>query len=244
MRAIALEDSCAGAHQALAMVLAFTDWNWADAEPEYQRALELDANDANTHAFYAHFLIVIRRSKEAVPHAERALKLDPFNALFRGMYAVVLLHDRRYDDAIAEARAVLSLQPNMSPARGALEESMYAKGMRAEFLAYSRDLIARNYPERLATFDRHAAEGGLERVQRGFADYWAEGYKLGKAVGARGIANRYMKAGDHDRALGWLEKSYEEHDPNLPYEFGLSQYDLLRSDPRFRSLLRRMNLPQ
>ena len=57
-----------------------------------------------------------------------------------------------------------------------------------------------------------------------------------------GIARRYLDAGDNDRAIDWLEKAYEERDPNLPY-IGLPFYGPLRSDPRFQDLLRRIGLP-
>ena len=57
-----------------------------------------------------------------------------------------------------------------------------------------------------------------------------------------GIAHHYLRAGDNGRAIDWLERAYEVHNPNLPY-LGAPDYDPLRSDPRFQDLLRRMNLP-
>jgi len=243
LRAIALDENSAGAHEVLAMVLGWTDWNWAGAEPEWRRALELDPNAANTQAYYAHFLAVMGRTGEAIPYAKRALELDPFNALFHGMYATALFFDRRYDDAIAAARAGLALQPEIAPAMYALEESMFVKGMRAEYLEHMRSLMAKD-PERLALLERSLAEGGWEGYHRAFADYRAARYQFGKGVGALGIADRYMRAGARDLALSWLEKSYEEHDPNLPYGVRSPIYDPVRSDLRFQSLLRCMNLPQ
>ncbi len=90
LKALELDDSYAGAHEALALVRTWTDWDWAGAEPEWRRALELNPNGANAHAYYAHFLAITGRGDEAVRHSQRALELDPFNALFHGMYAMVL----------------------------------------------------------------------------------------------------------------------------------------------------------
>ena len=92
LKALELDDSYAGAHEALAVVHAATDWDWAGAEPEYRRALELNPNGANAHAYYAHFLAIMGRGDEAVEHGKQAIELDPFNALFHGMYALVLLY--------------------------------------------------------------------------------------------------------------------------------------------------------
>jgi TolB-like protein len=243
LRAVELDEDCAGAHEALAMVRSWTDWDWAGAEPEWQRALTLNPNAANTHAYYAHFLANTGRAAEAIPHAERALELDPFNALYRGMYGIVLLFNRRYDDAIAAGRAGLDLQPGLGPAVGALEQGLIAKGMREEHLALQRNLVAED-PERLALFERSLAESGYIGVQRAFAEYRAAAYRKSTSkVGARGIANRYLAAGEYEHAMRWLEESYEEHDPNLAY-LGLPLYDPVRTDPRFRALLRRIGLPE
>jgi TolB-like protein/Tfp pilus assembly protein PilF len=120
LRAIALDDRSAGAHEVLALVATWTDWDWAGAEPEWRRALELDSSSANAHAYFAHFLAITGRAAEAIAHSERALELDPFHAAFHGMYAWVLYFDRRFDDAMVAARTALAMQPDQPVARGAL----------------------------------------------------------------------------------------------------------------------------
>ena len=243
LQAIALDDDSAEAHAALALVRTWTDWDWAGAWPEWRRALELDPNAANAHAYYAHFLAIVGRTDEAIPHSERALELDPFNALFHSLYAMVLYFDRRYDDAMAAARTALALQPGQGIARYTLQTVFIAKGMRDEQLALQRERIAHD-PERVAVFERGLAEAGYEGVQRGIADLLAARYEKSGwgEFGPESIAFRYLDAGDYDRAIDWLEKGYEDRDPNLPY-IGKPFYDPLRSDPRFQALLRRMNLP-
>ncbi len=243
LQAIALDDTSAEAHEALALVRTWTDWDWAGAWPEWQRALELNPNAANAHAYYAHFLAIVGRTDEAIPHSERALELDPFNALFHGLYAVALHFDRRDDDAMAAARTALALQPGQRVARAALQYVFISKGMRDELLALQRERIAHD-PERVAAFEQGLAEAGYEGAQRGIADVLAARYEKSGGVRAMGIALRYLDAGDYDRAIDWLEKAYEEHDPNLPYLGNNPLYDPLRSDPRFQALLRRMNLPE
>jgi tetratricopeptide (TPR) repeat protein len=153
------------------------------------------------------------------------------------------VYQRRYDDSIAAARTGLALQPGQPIARSALQDGLIGKGMRDEQLAIQRARIALD-PERLAAFERGLEEGGYEGAQRGIADVLAARYgKSGKGVyRGCGIAFRYLDAGDYDQAIYWLEKAYEEHDPNLPY-IGMPIWDPLRSDPRFQDLLRRIGLP-
>lgn len=251
LRAIALDDSSAGAHEALAVVRSWTDWDWAGAEPEWRRALELDPNRANAHAYYAHFLANMGHAGEAVRHSEWALKLDPFNALFHGMYSVVLEYQRRYDDAMAEARAALAIEPDQIIARGTINHVFMLKGMRDERLAWERGRLA-NDPEQLAAFEQGLAEAGYEGAQRRMGDLLAVRYEKAGGVPNAGkvrvhmpyaIAFQYNDAGDYGLAIDWFEKAYEVHDLNLPY-IGLPVFDPLRSDPRFQNLLRRIGLPQ
>ncbi len=246
MKAVALDDGLAGAHESLAAVRTWTDWDWEGAWSEWRRALELNPNAASAHAYYAHFLAIMGRTKEAIPHSEKALELDPFNALFHSLYGVTLTFDRRYDDALAAFETALRLQPNNWLAHNMLPDIYAALGMRDELLADQRQRIAHD-PELAAAFDEGLAEVGYEEAQRRVADLLATRYEeAGGAVspgfGAQEIAVRYLDAGNSDRAMDWVEEMHKNHNPNTPY-LGLPVFDPLRSNPRFQDLLRRMNLP-
>jgi TolB-like protein/Tfp pilus assembly protein PilF len=251
LKALELDDDYAGAHEALALVRTWTDWDWAGAEPEWRRALELNPNGANAHAYYAHFLAITGRGDEAVRHSKRALELDPFNALFHGMYAMVLNFQRRPDEAMTAARAALAIDPDDGLALSALQRAFIVKGMHDEQLAQQRQRIAKD-PGRVAAFERGLAAGGYEGAQRAIADLLAARYEKAGGVPNPGtsrvylpcsIAVRYIDAGDYSRAIEWLEEAYEVRDPNLPYNIGDPFSDPLRSDPRFQALARRMGLP-
>jgi TolB-like protein len=247
LRSVALDDSSAIAHHRLAAVRTWTEWDWAGAEPEWRRALELDPNSAITHAYFAHFLMITGRIDEAVPHSKRALEIDPFNALFHVMYGHVLHNARRHDDAIAAARTALAMQPNLGYARKRLQAALFAKGMRDEWLAEEREQIARD-PELVEAFEQGLAEDGHEGAFRRLADILAAQLEEAGGVVDSGfsptrIARMYCYAGDYDRAIELLEKAFEVRHPTLPYVSCNPIWDPLRSDPRFQDLLRRMNLP-
>jgi TolB-like protein/Tfp pilus assembly protein PilF len=242
LQAIALDDSSAVAHALLAGVMTSADWNWASAEPEWMRAFELDPNSANTHCFFAHFLAITGRIEEAIPHSERAIDLDPFSALYHAAYAQVLLMQRRYDDAIAAARTAMAMQPDVRVAPNVLEKALVCKGTRDEILAFQRNWFAAD-PELYGAFEQGLAEAGYEGAQRRIADVLASRYEKYGTGPVNRVAQYYLYAGDHDRAMDWLEKAFEVHDPNLPYNGFVPIWDPLRSDPRFQDLLSRMNLP-
>ena len=242
-KAVELDNTLAEAHYALAVIRAWGEWDWENAETAFLRAIELNPNYPDVHAYYSLFLSIMGRTEEALPYIERALELDPLTALFHGLYANVLHYQRRYDDSIAAARTALAMQPKVPGARMALQYSYILKGMRDEQLAIQRARIALD-PERVAAFERGLEEGGYEGAQRGIADVLAARYgKSGRWVfDAMGIALRYLDAGDYDRTIDWLEKAYEGHDLNLS-ALGSPLYDSLLSYPRFQDLLRRIGLP-
>jgi hypothetical protein len=123
------------------------------------------------------------------------------------------------------------------------------KGMRNEELALERERIARDV-ELVAALERGLSEGSYEGTQSRMADLLAARLeKSGRLVawgggGPMGIAPRYLKAGDHDRAMHWLEKAYEAHSANLPYVAADPLWDPMRSNPRFQALVRKLGLPQ
>ncbi len=241
LQAVSLDDSSAEAHEALAWIKTWREWDWIGAEPEWRRTLKLNPNSAQTHALYSHFLANVGRIDEAAPHIELALKLDPFNALFHSLYASVLMYSRRYDEALAAARTALAMQPDAPVALTNLEEALFALGMRNEQLALQRERVA-NDPVRVAAFEQGLAEAGYEGVQRRLADFMAARYEQSGRVMAVDIAIKYICAGDKARAIDWLEKAYEDRDPNLPY-LGKPVWDSVRDNPRYQALVRRMNFP-
>jgi TolB-like protein/Tfp pilus assembly protein PilF/predicted Ser/Thr protein kinase len=238
VQAVALDGQSSGAHEALASVRTWCEWDWAGAEPEWLRALELNPNSANSHAYYAIFLAHRGSADEGLRHSDLALKLDPFNALYHNMRAMVLIYLRRYDEAQAANRTANALQPGFGKT---VNQWIYIlKGMRSEQLADQRLRVARD-PERLAAFERGLAEGGYEGAQKAIADVVAA--RFGKSYfDAVHLAMRYLDAGDKDRAIDFLNKAYEIRDTWLPY-IGIPLWDSLRSDPRFQALLRRIGLP-
>jgi len=255
LQAIALDEGAAEAHAALAAVKTWGEWDWPAAEEAWARAIELNPNDANSQAYYAHFLAHRGRAEDGLRHSDLAVELDPFNALYHALRGVVLVYLHRYDDAMEAALTAVAIRSDMFIAFGVMQDVYMAKGMRDEQLADQRLRITRD-PERLAAFKKGLAEGGYEGAQLGIADVLAARYETalqdpaavlalrsrGQFHMAVGIAMRYLDAGDPDRAIAWLQKGYDQQDPNMPYTNG-PPFDRLRDDPRYQALMLRVGIP-
>jgi TolB-like protein/Tfp pilus assembly protein PilF len=242
-KAIGLDDTVAETHFALAALGAWVDWDWAVAEREFKRAIELNPSFPEARINYSHFLMNMGRPNEAMPQARRALELDPFNPYFHSFLAVDFLYVRQWDEAIAQARPVLATAPDDAIANAVLWYAFGAKGMHREALAAARAYLKALYDDRAVNeaLERGFAEAGYQEAMRRAAQpliaHFHKSY-----VCPMDIASLYVEARETSRAVDWLEKGYEVRDQSMPY-IGWPPFDSLHSEPRFRSLLRRMNLP-
>ncbi len=242
LKAVALDDTLAESHYALASVYTYADWNMSAAGTEWARAVELNPNYPEGLATYSHFLMIMGRQEEAMRQIERALNLDPFNVTVQSFYVVDLEFARRYDDAIAQVHKMAALQPDNPVAIGELFVLYWAKGMDKEALAALKDYNKpRQIPDLDSALDRGFAAAGLPGAARAAAEILALRAPKNLAAFPTEIASLYLLTGEKDHVLEWLERAYEARDPNLPY-LRLPMYDSVRSEPRFQDLFRRLNL--
>lgn len=243
-RARALDPDLPEVRFRLAGRYTWTDWNWAAAEPEFRRAIELRPDYAEARAFYAHYLLIMGRKREAVEQIERALRSDPFNDLIQSLCGIVLTSVGRHDEAMAQFRSALKTASRSPVALNGLARALYQSGKLEEsFTAEKAVWMTRGDTETVAALERGWRDGGYRSAVRAAADVQAaRAQGAGKAP--LHIAILYMRAGDHDRALTWAERSFAAHDPNIPYLATATHWDAVRTDPRFRALIKRLNLPE
>jgi tetratricopeptide (TPR) repeat protein len=227
----------------LALFRTYHEWDWEGAEAAFKKAIELNPNFPDGRSLYSHFLSIMKRPDEALEQTERAIELDPFSDLVQGWHGWVLYFVRRYDDAIAQFQRMLQTLPNHPGALWGLHCLYDTKGMYDESLAavqsYYTVLGFTQAEEALAL---GYAEGGYRGAMRRLGDTLATLRNVGY-VSSTDIAAPYVFAGENSRALDWLERGFEERDPNTPYLSAYPFWDRLRDDPRFQDLLRRIDLP-
>jgi tetratricopeptide (TPR) repeat protein len=188
--------------------------------------------------------MILRRPDEAMRQIERAVELDPLSVIALSFYAIDLMCARRYEEAIAQARAALRMQPDAGVAITALILSLHETKQHDKAIETMADVYAGplfGYPEVANALRKGYAEIGYAGAWRRAAE--VETAKHGTEPGvAFDAAANYVMAGDNAHALEWLEKAYEQRDPNLPYLSCMPVWDPLRAESRFQSLLRRIGL--
>jgi tetratricopeptide (TPR) repeat protein len=244
--ALELDENSAGAHEVLASVRFLIDWDWEGAQKSYLRSIELNPNVASAHGLYAHFLMITGHGEEALVHSERSVILDPYNPLIQSWRAQVLYTQRRYDEAVAAVREAQRIQPESPLAMNILWMIMHQKeGMENEALEAARFVVRAMFNDRgiEASLDEGSAQGGYKEAMRRLAESLITRSTSGIFSLPNDIGNSYLMAGEKDKAVEWLAKGFEIHDPMAPYLACHPLYDDLRPDPRFQELLRKMELP-
>jgi tetratricopeptide (TPR) repeat protein len=194
--------------------------------------------------FYSNLLALLDRPEEAVEQGRRALESDPINPFIKGIYCLTLGNLGRYDEAIIQARSLLKASPDNPSAHSILWEGLHLKEELDEALeeakaVYTHIGLASVVESMSVGHETGGYSGAVRAGAEALIALLPEGYSL-----PLDIANFYAMAGDKDRTVEWLEKGYEIRDPNMPYFGGEGIVkSLLRDDPRYQDLLRRMNLP-
>jgi serine/threonine-protein kinase len=245
MKALALDETLAEAHAALAIVKSQYDWDWAGAGKEYQRALELNPNYATARHLYGVYLCLQGRPQEALVELKRARELDPLSSSIAVTAAWPYFYAppaaRQYDRAIEELEKILALEPQFFPARGLLGMVYEQTGMvETSIASFDQASGLGNQPYVLADRGHFYATAGRQDEARKILGELQERAKR-EHVSRFGIAVLCFGLGEKDQGFDWLEKSYEARDEDLLTLNVDPRLDHLRSDPRFTNLLRRMN---
>jgi TolB-like protein/tRNA A-37 threonylcarbamoyl transferase component Bud32 len=244
LEALKIDDDLFEVHLVLAVIKSRVDWDWQGARAEFQRALDLNPNDAETYAQYGRVEGILGNSAEAVKLGAKALELEPFRPIFQGMQALSLTEAGRYDDALALLKQAIEQQPSLARnAANVLARAYYGLHRYEDlFGAYRKSFEVGGDREVVAALDKGHAEAGYRRGLQIAADTLATRARAGKGyVDPVSIVEMYQYAGDGEHALDWMEVMLERRDPNTPAIEPVPEE--LRRSPRYRSMRQRMGLP-
>jgi TolB-like protein/Flp pilus assembly protein TadD len=244
MKAIELDDTLSEAHAALGFTKFLYEWDWDGAEKEERRALELNPNSAMAHHRLAVVLGKTDRNDEALRIIRRAQRLDPLSPVINRVLVETLLRAGQLDEAMEQARNSIEL----------LSESYYAHFVAGQVYAQRK-----MYQEAIAELEKAS---GLSGGNAGVRVWLAESYVAAgtreraekllnelkeqpdRAVFAFQIGEICAELGRGDEAFEWLEKCYQARCAGMAHLKETPRLASLRSDPRYRDLLRRVGFPQ
>ncbi len=249
-RALELNPNSAHAHYVKAITAVWSEFDWEKGEEAFLRSLELNPNNALARMYYAHLLMILRRSGEAVSQANLALEQDPLKPLILGLYGVMMRNEGDDQSAIKYFEKALSINPDYRFARGNLANVH----MRAAYNSGDYEKWIESWNKKVGTHGSWNKEGRTAVLnafqEKGHIAAIEEMFKMNEKYGNKCFmtgslkAERYLKLKKYDKVMDYLEKDYEMRDMSVTYiATNFHLYDQLKDNPRYIELLQKMKLP-
>ena len=254
MKALEIDDNLAEAHISLANVRMWHRWG-NGAEEEFKKGLQLNPNYSTGHQWYSIYLAVAGRLTEAIAEMEKARELDPFSIIINVELGCPYLYSKQYDRAIEYFQKALEMDSDFPFGHFALAEAYDQTGRYEQALAEHEkalELARRGQAIDLGGGDAprawYALTGPLQNAYKQLRgpNYWQDRlvsatklYDDGRAT-ASAVAGIYAILGDKEQAVDWLEKAYGQSDDFLVFLNIQPQFENLRSEPRFRALVKKI----
>ncbi|MFI5197477.1 MAG: protein kinase [Thermoanaerobaculia bacterium] len=242
-KALELDATLAEPHASLAYVKFYFDWDWAGAEREFQRAIELNPNYATAHDWYAYLLTATGRLPEARAEIKRAHELDPLSVPIESDVGFILHYSHEQDQAAEELRKALEMNPQFPLAHLFLGRVYQAKRLYEQAIAeYQATGPLKEWVPTVAGIGYvYGIQGKRREALQVLSSLEARSKK--EYVTAYAVALVHAALGDKDRAFAWLDKGVEERTHWLVWLKQDPRWEPIRSDPRFAEVVRRVGLP-
>ena len=244
MTALQLEPDLGEAHTPLAAVLWLFDWKWQEAQTEFQRSLELSPTYPTANHWHAEYVMTMGRQLEAIAKMKNSQELDPLSLIINVAIGWASYMARQYDEAVEQLLRTIELDPNY-PVTYWILGLLYRKTGRYELAITEGEKgvnLSGGSPLMRAALAHSYGESGRAKEALQLLDDLTKLAKH-KYVAPYFFAGIYIGLGEYDRAIEYLEKSYEEHSHWLIYLHIDPSMDGLRDNPRFQDLLKRVGLP-
>ena len=244
LEALKIDSTIAEAYTSLALVKLHYEWDWNGASEDFKRAIELNSDYETAHHWYSLYLSAVGLHDEAIAEAKYAREINPFSPIIIRNVGRRLYLARRYDQASEESLKALIITPDFFPTYWTLGLTYLQKEMFSEAILEMQKAVeysGNSYFIKSLLGYIYGATGNQTKAQMILNDL----LEISKEENVPPIAfaNIYIGLGDHDNAINWLEKAYEERSSKL-IDLNISPiFDPLRSDSRFQDLVDRMNFP-
>lgn len=239
-----LDPDLSDSHYLSGIIAHVMEWDWEKSEQEYLKALAINPNDALSRIFYAQLLMVLQRNDEAAAQGLLAMSLDPLNPMMKTWHGALLLGIGDCETPLAYGEALVAADPKSYMGNSNIEGAAYRCKDYDKVIKAVR--FALPFPVEDETFneiERIYKEDGLAPAYEVIVTLLEE-FASNNPVSFMDMSQRYIIANQPEKAMEWIEKGYEIHDPQMTYITTQAYHlDPLFTNPRFIKIAEKMNLP-
>jgi TolB-like protein len=243
-KAMELDPDLAEVHYQIAVIAQLVEWDWEKSEKEFLKTLAINPNDAMTRMFYAQLLLILQRNDEALAQRELAFSLDPLNPIMKLLYSGTLGQAGDWKTCLSVAEELVVADPVDLNSNGITEIAAYRLKEYDKVIRSVKYSLPFTIEENaFKDIERIYSESGIvsayEEIMKHLEKYAENNY-----ICFMDMSTRYIIANQPDKAMDWIEKGFELHDPQMTYIATTGQYfDQLFGNPRFIAICEKMNLP-
>jgi len=245
-KAMELDPDLAEVHYLSAMIAHLVEWNWEKSEKEFLKTLAINPNDSYSRLLYSQLLLILQRNDEALAQRELAVGLDPLNNyIMKLLYSGTLVQAGDFKAALSVAAELVAGNPMDLNANWMIEISAYRlKEYDKVIKAVGNILPVFNMKEDdIKEIERIYRESGIVTAYEELMKH-LERYAENNPICFMELSGRYIIANQPDKAMDWIEKGFEIHDPQMTYITASGRFlEQLFGNPRFIAVCKKMNLP-
>ncbi|MCK5371051.1 MAG: hypothetical protein KAQ62_20965, partial [Cyclobacteriaceae bacterium] len=244
-KALELDPDLSDSHYLSGLIAHVMEWDWEKSEREFLKALAINPNDAQSRSLYAQLLCVLQRTDEGITQGRLALDLDPLNPYIKVWYGAILPCVGDCKTALELAETITATDPGHCLANNlvlfaAFYCKEYDKSIKAErYLLPVFGVKEDDIQEIERIFNEHGVVKAYEKIMKHL-----EELSENNPISPIDMATRYIIGNQPDKAMDWLEKGFELHDPAMTYiATKIMLFAPLFNNPRFIEIVKKMNLP-
>lgn len=245
-KALSIDNTISEAHSTLGAIAIWYEWNWEDAEKELKLAISINPNSATAHQYYSELLDILGKNKEARAHMNTSLELNPFSIAAKDWSALYYYNTGKYINSIDEYKLALDLADGNGRViwknNLRIIQCYLHLGNNKVTIESIKEFISTDSTIDISVLDEMFQYSGIEGVINWFINWILVVDKPEKHPYEIDIARFYAIIGDSQNALEYVEKAFENGNPELLIINNNQVFSTLRSEPRFLALLEKMNL--
>jgi TolB-like protein len=240
LRALDIDKNLAEAHTVLGALLNWNEWDFEEARKELLLAIELNPNYAIAHQYYSELLDILRQNDETRLQINYAMKLDPFYPIFHALSSLYYYNEGKLKESLDEYFVTVELDPHLAidnwiPFYIYMKQGEDIKAVEALQKIILLDTLTAKYADNLKGVYNKSGINGLLNF---LIDMQSESSTPSHYL----LAQWYALLGKKKEALDYLEKTLEEYEPHSLRINSNTNFDNLRSEPRFVALIKKMGL--
>jgi TolB-like protein len=242
LKAIDIDKNLGEAHAILGELLSFYEWKWEEARKEFLIAIELNPNYSDAHLYYTELLDILRENDKAREQVNLAMELDPLFFMWHSVSSMLYYNEGKLNESLDECRKTLELEPNYLSIYWTyfnvyIKQDENLKAIETlQKIMLMDTLTARNANMVKDIYNKSGMNGIFE---------WLIELELKSAdPSPMSLARWYAILDKKDESLDWLEKAFDEHQPSIPRININPDFDIVRSEPRFQAMIKKMGLSE